>query len=136
MTKRRNWSVLDTIGWIAFAIVIVYLLLRALGVINSPLSVDLMAIISGAFFVGKYAMKMDYFFKDVEDIKEDIRKLDGNCPIFEEKRTKTKQFYFKNFVYNNMELNEEIKKEMAEARTEIKKGKFHSLEKVKEDLGF
>ena len=90
MTKMRNWSVLDTIGWIAFAIVVVYLLLKAFGVINSPLSVDLMAIISGAFFVGKYAMKMDYFFKDVEYIKEDIRKLDGNCPIFEEKRTKTK----------------------------------------------
>ena len=35
-----------------------------------------------------------------------------------------------------MELNEETKKEIAEARAEIKKGKFHSLEKVKKDLGF
>ena len=36
----------------------------------------------------------------------------------------------------NVELNKEIKKEIAEARAEIKKGKFHSLEKVKKDLKF
>ena len=90
MLKKKYWSVLDKIGWVAFAIVVLYLLLKAFDVIHSPFTIDLIAIISGAFFVGKYAMKIDYFFKDVEDIKEDIRKLNGSCPIFKEKRTKTK----------------------------------------------
>ena len=80
MLKKKYWSVLDKIGWVAFAIVV--LLLKAFDVIHSPFTIDLIAIIYGAFFVGKYAMKIDYFFKDVEDIKEDIRKLNGSCPIY------------------------------------------------------
>ena len=34
-----------------------------------------------------------------------------------------------------MELNEKTKKEIAEARGEIKSGKVHSLKKVKKELG-
>jgi hypothetical protein len=35
---------------------------------------------------------------------------------------------------DSMELNDQTKKEIAEARAEIKKGKVHSLKKVKEEL--
>jgi hypothetical protein len=90
MVKKKEWSVLDVLGWIAFAIVVLYFFLKLLGVIHSPLTIDLIALISGAFFVGKYAMKLDYFFKDVENIKEDIKRLDEKCPVFKEERTRTK----------------------------------------------
>ena len=34
------------------------------------------------------------------------------------------------------ELDEETKKELAQARQEIKEGKYHTLEDVKKELGF
>ena len=36
---------------------------------------------------------------------------------------------------DSMELNDQTKKDIAEARTEIKAGKVHSLKKVKKELG-
>ncbi len=88
--SKSSLSGWDILGWIAFAIVVAYLLLKILGIIHSPVSIDLIALVSGAFFVGKYAMKLDYHFREVGAIKHDIRRLDEDCPIFEEKRTKTK----------------------------------------------
>ena len=41
-----------------------------------------------------------------------------------------------NLIEDSMEINEETKKEIAESRAEIKKGKFHTLEQVKKELGF
>lgn len=38
-------------------------------------------------------------------------------------------------IEDNLELNEETKKEIAQARAEIKSGKYHTLEKVKKELG-
>ena len=38
-------------------------------------------------------------------------------------------------VEDTEELNEQTKKEIAEARAEIKAGKVHSLTKVKKELG-
>ncbi|MBT3582584.1 hypothetical protein HN924_02880 [Candidatus Woesearchaeota archaeon] len=38
-------------------------------------------------------------------------------------------------IEDTMELNEETKREIAEARAEIKAGKVHTLEEVKKELG-
>lgn len=38
-------------------------------------------------------------------------------------------------VEDSQELNEEVKKEIAEARAEIKAGRFHTLAEVKRELG-
>ena len=38
-------------------------------------------------------------------------------------------------IEDTMELNEETKREIAEARAEIKAGKVHALEEVKKELG-
>jgi predicted CopG family antitoxin len=40
-----------------------------------------------------------------------------------------------NMVEDTKELNEQTKKEIAEARAEIKAGKVHILSKVKKELG-
>lgn len=40
-----------------------------------------------------------------------------------------------NMMEDNEELNAETKKELAEARTQIKAGKVHTLAKVKKELG-
>ncbi len=36
---------------------------------------------------------------------------------------------------DSIEINEETKRELAESRAEIKKGKFHTLERVKKEAG-
>jgi len=38
-------------------------------------------------------------------------------------------------IEDNQELNEQTKKELVEARAEIKAGKVHTLAKVKKELG-
>jgi hypothetical protein len=38
-------------------------------------------------------------------------------------------------IEDSAELNEQTKKEIAEARTQIKEGKYHTLAKVKKELG-
>lgn len=38
-------------------------------------------------------------------------------------------------IEDSMELNDQTKKDIAEARAEIKAGKVHSLKKVKKELG-
>jgi hypothetical protein len=38
-------------------------------------------------------------------------------------------------IEDTAELNEQTKKEIAEARTQIKEGKYHTLAKVKKELG-
>lgn len=38
-------------------------------------------------------------------------------------------------IEDTMELSEETKRDIEEARAEIKKGKFHTLEQVKKELG-
>ncbi len=37
-------------------------------------------------------------------------------------------------VEDTMEINEETKREIAEAREEIRKGKFHTLEQIKKEF--
>jgi len=38
-------------------------------------------------------------------------------------------------IEDSMELNDQTKKDIAEARAEIKAGKVHSLKKVKKEMG-
>lgn len=87
MAKKSIW---DILVWVAFVIVVIYLLLKILGIIKSPVTVDIIALLSGAYFVGRYAKKIDDTFSDIEDIKDDVRELNKKCPIFKEKGTKTK----------------------------------------------
>lgn len=88
MVKKR--SVWDILVWIAFGIIVMYLFLKILGVIKSPITIDIIALLSGAYFVGRYAKKIDDAFSDIETMKEDIKELNGKCPIFKEQGTKTK----------------------------------------------
>lgn len=103
MATNRVW---DLLAWIAFAVVILYIFLKIIGVLNSPITADLLALLSGAYFVGKFAKRMEDNFKDVgrmknylrkldndvsstgddiTEIKEDLIKLNKNCPVLEKR---------------------------------------------------
>lgn len=69
---RTFW---DTLAWIAFAYVVIYALLKAIGVLNSPVPIDVAGIVSIAFFVGKYAQKIDFSNKEIDLIKGDLKEV-------------------------------------------------------------
>jgi len=89
MVKRKT-KIWDILAWISFAIVVIYFLLKILGLIHSPLTLDVITLASAAYFVGRYAKKFDDMFRDVDDIKKDIRVLDKKCPVFKKAGTKTR----------------------------------------------
>ena len=61
--KRSFW---DILAWIAYTIFFTYLFLKALKILHSPPIADIMAIASAAYFVGKYAQKIDTMEKILE----------------------------------------------------------------------
>lgn len=92
------------LAWVAFAIVVLYFFLKIIGVLHSPITADLAALLSGAYFMGKFAKRIEDTFKDVGlmknklreldenfnnvhndvvEIKEDLIKLNKNCPVLE-----------------------------------------------------
>ncbi|MBU1204051.1 MAG: hypothetical protein KKG60_03215 [Nanoarchaeota archaeon] len=87
---KKKLKTFDILAWIAFGIVVLYFILKIIGIIQSPMTIDLIALISGAFFIGRYAQKIDSSLNDLENVKGDIRNLDKKCLIFKENRTKTK----------------------------------------------
>jgi hypothetical protein len=70
--KKSFW---DILAWIAFAYVVIYAILKVMGVLHSPIPIDIAAIVSTAFFVGKYAQRIDFCIKDVELIKDDLKEV-------------------------------------------------------------
>ena len=66
---------LDALAKVGLAIVILYLLGKVLGIINSPWQLDVLAIISGGFFVWRYAT-------NIEEIHKDLHFLKRRCPEF------------------------------------------------------
>lgn len=68
--KKSFW---DTLAWIAFAYLVVYALLKVAGVLHSPLPVDIGAVASVAYFIGKYAQKIDFSTKEMDFVKNDLK---------------------------------------------------------------
>lgn len=85
--KNKTGNVLV---WVAFGIVVLYLLLKILNVIHSPVTIDIIALLSGAYFVGRYAKRIDDSFSDVENIKCGVVELNNKCPIFKDRKIKTR----------------------------------------------
>ncbi len=80
--RNKKYGLLNILAWIAFFVVILYLFLKIIGVIHSPATIDLVALLSGAYFIGRYVQKINLFFRDVEHIKNDLKVLDKKCPLF------------------------------------------------------
>ncbi|MBS3134842.1 hypothetical protein J4406_00500 [Candidatus Woesearchaeota archaeon] len=78
--RNKTW---DWLAWVAFIILLVYFFLKIIGVFNSPILADMIAFVSAGYFVGRYAMKIDTIFRDVEYLKKDVRHL--NDRVFREK---------------------------------------------------
>jgi len=76
MAKLSVW---DWLAYIALALLIAYFLLKAFNLIQSPIELDIIAIISGAYLVGRYTMKIDFISSKVKEHSRDLRQIKENC---------------------------------------------------------
>ena len=67
MQMKNRMSFWDWLAWVAFAIFFSYLLLKTLGILESPPVADILAIASAAYFIGKYAQRIDTIEYKLED---------------------------------------------------------------------
>lgn len=61
----------------AFAYVVLYAIFKVTGVLHSPLQIDVAAIVSVVYFVGKSAQKLDFSVKEIEAVKHNVSRLEG-----------------------------------------------------------
>ena len=89
MARRHSQvdSVLLTIGIIAALAIIIWALLKSFAIINTPVWVEMVPYIAGGVAVlaavlqlGKMMQKLDMVCYDVRALKQDIHKIQINCP--------------------------------------------------------
>jgi len=73
MKKRNIW---DTLVWVAIIVFLVWIILKLTGVIQSPVLVELIPYISGAYVVGRVFQKLETTLNDVETIKTEVKEID------------------------------------------------------------
>ena len=64
--KKSFW---DILAWIAYGIFFAYLLLKALHILNSLPVIDIMALSSAAFFIGRYVQKVDTCIQRLDSVE-------------------------------------------------------------------
>lgn len=75
---RINWDKFWQIAqWVALAYLMVYLILKAVGVLHSPPPADIVAILGLGMLIGRHFQTQDHILKDVEILKTDVGSLKG-----------------------------------------------------------
>lgn len=89
MRKTNFW---DILWWISFGIVALYFLLKILGILKSPITIDIVTFGSALYFVGKLAQKIDHntqkldqTTQKIDEIAKDVEILRKECPIIKKK---------------------------------------------------
>ena len=84
MKKRLNFW--DILAWIAFAIIVIWLILKTFGVINTPLWLEYTPIYAAVYLAGRAIHKLDNVAEDVRDLRkfknetiDQINDLKMNC---------------------------------------------------------
>ena len=77
-----NWSKFwDVLAWIGFGNVVLYLILKSAGILNSPFSIDLIAIVSGSLYIGRHVQKIDYMEKKLDSVDKRLIIVEKNLRI-------------------------------------------------------
>lgn len=76
MIKLSFW---DWLAYIALGILIAYFLLKIFGIIHSPIEFDVVALISGAYLIGRYTMKIDLISNEVKGHSKKLSYITRNC---------------------------------------------------------
>jgi len=76
MMKLSFW---DWLAYAAFGFLIAYFLLKILGIIHSPIELDVVAISSASYILGRYAMKIDFMSREIKEHSKELKTIKTNC---------------------------------------------------------
>ena len=90
MNKRGGMSFWDYLAWAALIGIVIWLLLKSFGLINTPLWVEYSPIFGAVYIAGWAVEKLKRATEDIKDVKDnlsyvnkDMGKIKNNgCPAF------------------------------------------------------
>ena len=74
MDWEKFW---DLLAWIGFGITIMYLIFKAFGIINSPLTIDIVTIMGASIFIGRHIQKVEHISKNVINLNKKNNNLEN-----------------------------------------------------------
>lgn len=84
----RKLSVWDVIAWLALAFIVLWLILKTFGIINTPLWLEYSPLYAAAYIAGWQIHKLDSVSRKVDELSrfkdatiEEIHNLKQNCII-------------------------------------------------------
>ena len=94
MNKKARSNLWDILAWIALAIILIWVLLKSLGIINTPLWLEYAPIWPAIYLAGWGIERLKRTNEDLTQIKKSIINLgkdmnkirySNTCPVFKEK---------------------------------------------------
>ncbi|MBT4136018.1 hypothetical protein HOD75_01480 [archaeon] len=93
MNKRGKSNIWDILAWIALAGIIIWVLLKMFGIINTPLWIEYAPVWPGIYLIGWAVERLRKTNEDLVQVKksmirmsQDMNKLKyGECPVLKEK---------------------------------------------------
>jgi len=83
---QRGLSFWDILAWIVLAFIIIWLILKVAGIINTPLLIEYAPYFGAVYLAGWAMKKLDTAVEDIKDLKRfnketvnEINKIKNNC---------------------------------------------------------
>ena len=83
---KRKLSFWDILAWIALGLILIWLILKTFGIINTPLWLEYTPIYAAVYLAGWQIHKLESVASDVRELKkfkfetiEKIHKIENNC---------------------------------------------------------
>lgn len=76
MIKLSFW---DWLAYVCLGLLVAYFLLKILKLIQSPVEFDILALVSAAYLVGRYAMKIDFMSDKLREHSRILTNITKNC---------------------------------------------------------
>ena len=80
MKKREIW---DILVYVALAVLIIWVVLKLSGVINTPVLVEIIPYISGGYILGRMFQKLETSVNEVKIIKSEVKIIDERLKTLE-----------------------------------------------------
>jgi len=86
--KKRGLNIWDVIAWIVLAGILLWLILKVLGIINTPILIQYAPYFGAVYLAGWQIHKLETVTKDVKDLKkfekatiEQVNQIKTNCMV-------------------------------------------------------
>lgn len=67
---QKGFNIWDALAWLALGIIIIWLFLKTIGIINTPLWLEYVPIYTAVYIAGWAMHKLDEVSNDVKDLKK------------------------------------------------------------------